>query len=97
MSRRTRLAAWNYATALLFTATTAVTGLAVTPAVVRWLGDERYGACRMIADYFGYLALLELGLGGALGPLLARAAGRGDEDALRGTFAAGLRTYAAVA
>lgn len=94
---RTRLAAWNIATLLVFTAVTTVTGLGVTPWIVHWLNEERYGAAKLIADYGGYLALLELGLGGALSPLLARAAGQGDERTLRGTMAAGLRLYLGVA
>ncbi|MBX6314844.1 MAG: lipopolysaccharide biosynthesis protein, partial [Isosphaeraceae bacterium] len=94
---RTRLAAWNYATTLLFTATTLVTGLAITPWIVDGLGDTRYGAYRTLAECLGHFALLELGLGGALGPLLARAAGRDDAHALRATLAAGVRAYGGVA
>jgi O-antigen/teichoic acid export membrane protein len=82
---------------LVYTLVTTVTGLAITPVVVRLLGQVRYGAVRMILDYGGYLALLELGLGGTLAPLLARAAGRGDEPALRGTMAAGVRLYGLIA
>lgn len=96
-TNRTRLAAWNIATLLIFTAVTTVTGLAVTPWIVHWLNEERYGAAKLIGDYGGYLALLELGLGGALSPLLARAAGQGDERTLRGTMAAGVRLYLGVA
>ncbi|MEO6809238.1 MAG: hypothetical protein ABI353_09030 [Isosphaeraceae bacterium] len=94
---RTRLAAWNVATLLVFTAVTTVTGLAATPWIVHWLNEERYGAAKLIGDYGGYLALLELGLGGALSPLLARAAGQGDERTLQGTIAAGVRLYLGVA
>lgn len=94
---RFRLAAWNYATLATFTATTILLGLFITPPLVRLLGDERYGASRMVVDYQGYLALLELGLGGALAPLLASAAARGDDRALRATLAAGLRAYMGVA
>jgi O-antigen/teichoic acid export membrane protein len=94
---RFRLAAWNYATLAAFTVTTMLLGLVITPPLVRLLGDERYGASRMVVDYQGYLALLELGLGGALAPLLASAAARGDDHALRATLAAGLRAYLGVA
>ena len=44
----------------------------------------------------GYLAVLELGLGGALLPLLARAMTRG-QDELRRTLAAGFRRTPPVA
>lgn len=94
---RSRAAAWGVGSLLVYTLVTTVTGLAITPVVVRLLGETRYGAVRMILDYGGYLALLELGLGGTLAPLLARAAGRGDEPALRGTMAAGVRLYAVIA
>lgn len=96
-TQRTRLAAWNVATLLVFTAVTTATGLAATPWIVHWLNEERYGAAKLISDYGGYLALLELGLGGALSPLLARAAARGDERTLRGAMAAGVRLYLGVA
>ena len=90
---RTRLAALNVVTNLLLTILTLVTGLLATPWLIRWLGVEPAGDARMIVEMFGYLALLELGLGGGLGPILARAFGRGDERALRGAFSAGLRVY----
>jgi O-antigen/teichoic acid export membrane protein len=94
---RTRRAAWYTATQLLFTAITFAVGLAVTPLVVHWLGDARFGACRVVLEYYGYLSLLELGLGGALAPLLARAVGTGDRAGLRGALAAGVRVYCGVA
>jgi O-antigen/teichoic acid export membrane protein len=90
---RTRLAAWNVVTNLLLTILTLGTGLLATPWLIRWLGVNQAGDARMMVEMFGYLALLELGLGGGLGPILARAFGRGDERALRGAFSAGLRVY----
>ena len=53
----------------------------------------RLGAYRMIIGWYGYLTLLDFGLGGALSPLLARALGQGDTQALRGTLATGIRAY----
>ena len=64
-----------------------------TPLLLGWLGEERLGAVRTATDLFGYLTLLELGLGGSLGPLLARALARGDRRALHHTMAAGTRAY----
>jgi O-antigen/teichoic acid export membrane protein len=94
---RSRAAAWGLGSLLVYTLLTTVTGLAITPIIVRMLGQTRFGAVRMILDYGGYLALLELGLGGTLGPLLAKAAGRRDEPALRGTMAAGVGLYGLIA
>jgi O-antigen/teichoic acid export membrane protein len=90
---RTRLATWNYLSGLLYTGVTLVVGLVATPHLVRWLTPARFGAVRVLTEWYGYLALLELGLGGAMQPLLARALGRGDEPALRRALAAGIRAY----
>lgn len=93
---RTRRAAFTYSSGLLFTAVTMVVGLIAVPLLLRWLGEERYGAFRATADWFGYLSLLELGIGGALLPLLARAAGQRDESTLVETLAAGIHAYSRV-
>ncbi|UCF41209.1 MAG: lipopolysaccharide biosynthesis protein [Gemmatimonadota bacterium] len=91
---RARRAALNYVTGVLFTAVTMVVGLVALPYLLEWLGEERYGAWRAAADWYGYLSLLELGIGGALLPLLARAVGRTDRGALNTTMGAGIRAYA---
>jgi O-antigen/teichoic acid export membrane protein len=92
---RSRRAIWGYATVLLFIVVTAATSLLATPLLLRddWLGKERFGAYRMVLDWCGYLTLLDLGLGGALAPLLAQALGRGDRQALRRVLATGTRAY----
>jgi O-antigen/teichoic acid export membrane protein len=90
---RTRRAAWNYASALLYTGVTLAVGLVATPHLVRWLTPARFGAVRVLAEWSGYLGLLELGLGGALQPMLARALGAGDEPALRRAVGVGVRAY----
>lgn len=94
---RSGRATWNFASMMAFTALTVVTGLMVTPSVVRWLGDDRFGASRVIAEYAGWLTLLDLGLGGALAPLLARSLSAGGTARVRATFAAGARLYGRVA
>jgi O-antigen/teichoic acid export membrane protein len=91
---RARRAALNYATGVLFTAVTMVVGLVALPFLLEWLGEERYGAWRAATDWYGYLSLLELGIGGALLPLLARAVGQDDRAATRMTMGAGIRAYA---
>jgi len=47
----------------------------------------------MLLDCQGYLTLLELGLGGALSPLLARALARGDDSALKQAMAVASQAY----
>ena len=70
-----------------------VVGLVATPFLLRWLGEARFGAFRALSDCLGYLALLELGRGGALVPMLLRAMGQGNEVGVRKTLAAGFRGY----
>jgi O-antigen/teichoic acid export membrane protein len=93
---RVRRSLLNFATSVLFLVVTAAVALKTTPMLVGWLGRRRFGGYRVVAEASGWLTLLELGLGGALGPLLARAVSGGDDRALRRTFAAGARAYAAV-
>ncbi len=93
---RVRRSLGNFASSVVFLVVTMLVAFAATPWLVAWLGAKRYGGYRVVADGLGYLTLLELGLGGAVGPLLARALGRGDEQALRRTLAEGTRAYARV-
>lgn len=72
---------------------TVITGLLATPALLRWLGEEKFGAFRVALDWYGYLSILELGLSGALLALLAKAIGQNDLQAIRQTLAAALRAY----
>src|SRR5689334_23567430 len=94
---RTRRSALNFATGLLGTAVQITVAFTTTPLILRWLGAERFGAVRTAADWFGQIAIVELGLAGALSPLLAMAVGRGDEAAVRRTMGAGMRAYLRVA
>lgn len=87
----------NFGTSLLFMAVTTAVALKSTPLLVHWLGDQRFGGFRVVYDGYGYLTLLELGLGGALGPLIAAALQADDDRALRRTMAAGVRAFVAVA
>lgn len=78
---------------LAFTLVTTVVGLFVTRLLVEWLGADRFGAFRLVLDWQTFLNLLELGLGGALAPLLARAFAHDDEPALQGTMSAASWAY----
>jgi len=67
--------------------------LGITPILLRTLGAARLGAARAVMDCVAYLALFELGLGGAMIPMLARALALEDEESVRRTLAAGFRAY----
>ncbi len=87
----------NYFAQIVLTATTMILGLCASPWIERWLGPARFGAVRVAAEAQGYLLLLELGLGGALAPLLVRSISLGQASATRATLAAGARAYALIA
>jgi O-antigen/teichoic acid export membrane protein len=93
---RVRRSLLNFATAGLLMAVTMVVSLKATPYLTRWLGDDRYGAVVVINQAYGYLSLLELGLGGALAPMLAGAVSGRDDRSLHTTLSAGARAYAKV-
>ncbi|HEY2804718.1 MAG TPA: hypothetical protein VGI92_02560 [Gemmatimonadales bacterium] len=97
VNERTRKSAFNFVTGLAGTAVTLAVSFVTTPLLLRFLGTEVFGAVRATTDWFGHLTLLELGLYGALAPLLAMALGRGDKERARATLAEGIRAYAKVA
>jgi O-antigen/teichoic acid export membrane protein len=94
---RVRRSILTMGTHALFMAVTMAVSLPATPYLVAWLGESTYGGVKVVNDAFGWLGLLELGLGGALAPLLARAHGERDARATRETIAAGARAYLRVA
>ncbi|HEY9813706.1 MAG TPA: lipopolysaccharide biosynthesis protein, partial [Candidatus Sericytochromatia bacterium] len=95
-THRTSRAVGNFITGLLFQVMTLGIGLVSTPLLLHWLGDERYGAFRAASDWVSYVNLLDLGIGGALLALLAKAVGQGDHKQIRLTLAMGLRAYVQV-
>lgn len=92
MTRSAR-STWNYLTVVAFSVISMVIALVVTPMLLRALGTARLGAARAVSDWGGYLMLLELGLGGALAPLLAREMANDDSGGVRAMLAAGFRAY----
>jgi O-antigen/teichoic acid export membrane protein len=68
-------------------------GMATTPAVLRWMGRDAFGAYRILQEWVGYLGLLELGLFGSLLASLAPVVARQDARAQRDLIAAGARAY----
>jgi O-antigen/teichoic acid export membrane protein len=93
---RTRKSAASFATDIGRTGITLLVGLVATPFLLNWLGEARFGAHRTAMDWLGYLALLELGIGGALLPMLARAFGSKDAGEARATLVAGTRALVRV-
>ena len=94
--KRSSKALLNFATSLAFTVVTLIGAMVSSRLIVRWIGDDRFGEYRALTEWFGYLALLELGLGGAIGPLLSRGLSAGDRPALRSILSAGMRAYLCV-
>src|SRR6185503_11229486 len=93
---RSRFAGWNFASALLFAIVTMVVGVFATPWLLQWLGEDRFGAYKAVIDWFGYLALLDFGILGAMQPLFAEALGKSDTSAMGLLVATGSRLYARV-
>ena len=91
---RTRRSILSFLSAELSTAVVLSVAFFATPLLLRWLGDERYGAFEAASDWFGYVALLELGIGAALRPLLALAWADRDQIKFATLMASGLRAYA---
>jgi O-antigen/teichoic acid export membrane protein len=93
---RTSRASWGFLTGLAAAGVSVLISLAATPLILRWLGEERFGAFRAASDWTGHLTIFELGLAGALTPLLAQAVGRGRQ-AVRAVLRVGMRVYLGVA
>lgn len=94
---RTRRSALTFLSGAAFTAITIALGFVTTPLLLRWLGAERFGAVRAVSDWLSHLSILEIGLGGALAPLLALALGRSDLAAARRLMVEGIRAFVWVA
>lgn len=94
---RTKRSAMTFLSTTFAALVANVVGFVATPFLLLWLGADRLGAYRVSLDWFGYLALLELGTGAALGPLLLKAKAEGDTERVTATLAAGLRRYCLVA
>jgi len=83
----------NYITSILGYAMLLSVTIVSTPLLLGWLGDTRYGAFRAASDWASYIGLLELGIGGALSALVAKALGTGDKKQVGLILAAGIRIY----
>src|SRR5262245_51849430 len=90
---RTKKSAWSLASGVLFNIVWVATGFFATPWLLLWLGSERFGVYKVLLDWMGYLALMEMGISGALMAFLAPRVASGDKEQVRSLLAAGLRAY----
>ncbi|MGO9449519.1 MAG: lipopolysaccharide biosynthesis protein [Candidatus Binataceae bacterium] len=90
---RVRRSIWTFLSGEVSTLIVLLVAVFATPLLLRWLGDERYGAVEAATDWLAYVSLLEFGIGGALLPLMARALGRRDESQAGTLLVAGIRAY----
>lgn len=90
---RTKRSVGNLFTGLVLQAMSLSVALFSTPLLLKWLGNERYGAFRAASDWGNYLWLLELGIGGSLMALLAKNVATGDRQQMRLIVATGIRIY----
>ncbi len=69
---RTRRSIYTFFSGTICQVILMITGMIATRLLLRWLGQEKYGAYLIALQWLGYLALLELGRGTAILPLLIR-------------------------
>ncbi len=92
-NQRTNRSVINFGSIVAFQILTMSIGIVCTPLLLKWLGDDRYGAFRAASDLTNYLNLLELGLSGSLMSLLANAVGVGDIQHIYLTLVTGIKAY----
>jgi len=90
---RTRRSLYTIGAAYLNTSIGLISGLVATPLLLEWLGKDRVGLTRMAVEWFGYAALIGLGLDGALSVRYAKAASDGDRPAMLALIRGGVRAY----
>ncbi len=91
---RTQRSGWAAITGLAFSVVSMSVGFFTTPVLVKLLGAERFGAYRLLTDWFAYLTLLDFGIVGALIGCMAPSVGRGETDRVKAWMSAGIRSYA---
>lgn len=72
-------------------------GFVTTPILLRLLGPDRLGANRLIVDWFGYIALAEVGVGPAFSVFLLRVLPSDNEATIDGLLHYGFRFLTKVA
>ena len=94
---RTKRALISWSAGSVFSVMSIILGLALTPLLLKYLGQERLGAMRGIEQLMGYLSLLDLGFTPALAVLLLRAIHAGDVPRVRAVIFAGMKFLATIA
>lgn len=78
-------------------ALTNLTGILVTPYVIRSLGNQEYGLYTLIGAFVGYLSVLDLGLNNAIVRYVAQYRVQKDEKAQENFLATSLIIYCVIA
>lgn len=91
---RFRLAAWNYLTTITASASSMVLALFTAPVLLMWLGDEKWGAYRILLNVVGHFGLLEFGLGTAVTAMLVQAYAKGNHEFQERIVGTAFRWYA---
>ncbi len=83
-----RLVILNSTSGVLLFAVNLVISFLLSPVIVRELGDRGYGVWEIFLSVFGYLSILELGVGPAFIRFVARAAAQEDREELDAVMSA---------
>lgn len=94
-SGRIRRAFLNFLSAFGLTFVTFGTALISSRLVIRYIGDERFGAFRSLFELFGYLSLLEGGLALTLRPLFAQSLAKNQNEEVADLMHASFVTFRA--
>ncbi len=86
----------NFLSGFTTTAVTLALSIFATPYLLKWLGNDQFGAYRLLMDYTGYLFLLEFGLGDSLIPLVAHALAIKSPKQTRQVLVTGIRAFICV-
>lgn len=89
---RSKRAILNFISSFSRTIIATFLSLATTPFILNSLGEERFGAYRLLLDWLSHLGILEFGLYSASLTILSKAATEGTES-LRGTLKLILKNY----
>lgn len=89
---RANRAILNFISSFSRTIVATLLSLATTPLILNSLGDERFGAYRLLLDWLSHLGILEFGLYSASLTILSKSATEGAEN-LRGTLKLILKNY----
>jgi O-antigen/teichoic acid export membrane protein len=73
-----------------------VLGLAITPFIIKKLGDSEYGLYTLIGSFVGYLTMMDLGLNNAIVRFIAKYQANGDKKGEENFLAVSFIIYAVI-